>query len=123
MLGYCGHVTKSPPIILARYATALAVVVAITFFFLHTHRFNSTTVAFTYLLGILGVSTIWGLGAAVFMSLAATLAYNYYFLPPTGTFTVADPQNWFALVTFLVTSVLASDLATRARNKAAEANR
>src|ERR1019366_7103436 len=45
------------------------------------------------------------------------------FLGPTHTFTVADPQNWVALVTFLVTSVLASDLATRARNQAAEANR
>ena len=57
------------------------------------------------------------------MSLAATLTYNYFFLPPVGTFTIADPQNWVALVTFLVTSVLASDLATRARNQAAEANR
>ena len=85
MLGYCGHVAKNSPIILARYASALAGVVAITFFYLQTHRFNSTTVAFTYLLGILGVSMIWGLGVAVFMSLAATLAYNYYFLPPTGT--------------------------------------
>src|SRR6202030_1746295 len=72
---------------------------------------------------ILGVSTLWGLAVSVFMSLAATLTYNYYFLPPVGTFIVADPQNWVALVTFLATSVLASDLATRARNQAAEANR
>ena len=115
--------TKNSPSILARYAAALAAVLAITFFYRQTHRFNSTTVAFTYLLAILGVSTIWGLAVSVFMSLAATLAYNYFFLPPTGTFTISDPQNWLALVTFLVTSVLASDLATRARNQAAEANR
>jgi two-component system sensor histidine kinase KdpD len=57
------------------------------------------------------------------MSVVGTLAYNYYFLPPIHTFTIADPQNWVALVTFLATSVLASDLATRARNQAAEANR
>jgi two-component system sensor histidine kinase KdpD len=116
-------VTKNLPAILARYATALAAVSIITFFYLHTHRFNVTTVAFTYLLAILGVSAVWGLAVSVFMSIAATLAYNYFFLPPTGTFTVADPQNWFALVTFLVTSVLASDLATRARSQAEEANR
>ena len=67
--------------------------------------------------------TLWGLAVSVFMSLAATLAYNYFFLPPVGTFTIADPQNWVALVTFLATSVLASDLSTRARNQAAEANR
>ena len=115
--------TKNPPTILARYAAALGAVVVITFFYRLTHRFNSTTVAFTYLLAILGVSTIWGLFVALFMSVVATLAYNYFFLPPTGTFTISDPQNWLALVTFLVTSVLASDLATRARNQAAEANR
>src|ERR1700686_2420655 len=123
MLGYNGPVKKNLPTILARYAAALAVMAVITGFYRHTHRFNSTTVAFTYLLAILGVSAVWGLAVSVFMSLAAALAYNYYFLPPTGTFTVADPQNWVALVTFLVTSVLASDLATRARNQAAEANR
>jgi two-component system sensor histidine kinase KdpD len=116
-------VTKNLPSTISRYAAALATVLAITIFYRHTHRFNVTTVAFTYLLAILGVSVLWGLSISVFMSLAATLAYNYYFLPPTGTFTIADPQNWVALVTFLVTSVLASDLATRARNQAAEANR
>src|SRR5712672_3378857 len=123
MLGYSCPVKKNLPAILARYAAALAAVSIITFFYLHTHRFNATTIAFTYLLAILGVSTIWGLEGSVFMSLVATLAYNYFFLPPTRTFTISDPQNWIALVTFLATSVLASDLATRARNQAAEANR
>ena len=115
--------TKNSSNIIVRYIAALAAVSIITFFYIHTRRFNPTTIAFTYLLAILGVSTIWGLAVSVFMSLVATLAYNYFFLPPTGTFTISDPQNWVALVTFLVTSVLASDLATRARNQAAEANR
>src|SRR6202140_1256762 len=123
MLGLNRNVTKNLPITIARYAAALAAVLAITYFYQQTHRFNATTVAFTYLLAILGVSTLWGLGISVFMSLVATLAYNYFFLPPVGTFTIADPQNWVALVTFLATSVLASDLSTRARNQAAEANR
>ena len=115
--------TKSLPTTIARYAAALAAVLVITYFYVHAHRFNATTVAFTYLLAILGVSAVWGLGISVFMSLVATLTYNYYFLPPVGTFTIADPQNWVALITFLATSVLASDLSTRARNQAAEANR
>src|SRR6202795_577451 len=123
MLGWSSSVTKNPFVFLGRYAAALAAISIITFFYHHTHRFNATTIAFTYLLAILGVSTVWGLAVSVFMSLVATLAYNYFFLPPTGTFTISDPQNWTALVTFLVTSVLASDLATRARNQAAEANR
>lgn len=114
---------KNLPTTLARYATALAAVAAITLFYHSTHRFNATTIAFTYLLAVLGASTLWGLAVSVFMSLVATLAYNYYFLPPVGTFTIADPQNWVALVTFLATSVLASDLSSRARKQAAEANR
>ncbi len=92
--------TKNLPTTLARYAAALAAVLAITYFYKHTHRFNATTIAFTYLLAILGVSTLWGLAISVFMSLAATLTYNYFFLPPIGTFTIADPQNWVALVHF-----------------------
>ena len=114
---------KSLPITLVRYAAALAAVLAITYFYSHAHRFNATTVAFTYLLAILGVSAFWGLWISVFMSIAATLAYNYFFLPPVGTFTIVDPQNWVALATFLATSVFASDLSTRARDRAAEADR
>jgi len=110
-------------IVVAQYAASLAAVSLITAFYFLAHRFNVTTVAFTYLLAILGVSAMWGLGVSIFMSLAAALAYNYFFLPPIGTFTIADPQNWVALFTFLTTSVLASDLATRARNQAAETNR
>jgi two-component system sensor histidine kinase KdpD len=116
-------VSKKLPTLLVRYAAALAVVLMITYFYAHAHRFNATTIAFTYLLAILGVSTLWGLSVSVFMSLVATFTYNYFFLPPVGTLTIADPQNWVALFTFLATSILASDLSTRARNQAAEANR
>lgn len=116
-------VSSKLPTQLARYAAALAAVLIITYFYAHTHRFNATTIAFTYLLAILGVSALWGLSVSVFMSLVATFTYNYFFLPPVGTLTIADPQNWVALFTFLATSILASDLSTRARNQAAEANR
>src|ERR1035437_7931138 len=123
MLGYKRSVTKKLPIIVAHYAAALAAVWVITYFYIHTRQFNVTTVAFTFLLAILGSSALWGLRVSIFMSVAATLAYNYCFLPPIGTFTIADPQNWVALFFFLVTSVLGSNLAARARRQAAEANR
>jgi two-component system sensor histidine kinase KdpD len=116
-------VAKNLPTTVARYAAALAAVLAITYFYHSTHRFNATTVAFTYLLAILAASAAWGLWISIFMSLVATFTYNYFFLPPVGTLTIADPQNWVALFTFLVTSILASDLSSRARNQAAEANR
>jgi two-component system sensor histidine kinase KdpD len=49
------------------------------------------------------------------MSVIATLAFNYFFLPPIGTFNISDPQNWVALFAFLVTAVTASELSERAR--------
>ena len=56
------------------------------------------------------------------MSVTAMLAFNYYFLPPAGTFTIADPQNWVALAAFLVTSIVGSQLSARIRKEADEAN-
>ena len=48
-------------------------------------------------------------------------AFNYYFLPPTGTFTIADTQNWVALFALLTTAVIASELSDRARKQTDEA--
>lgn len=67
------------------------------------------------------ISAAWGLRCAIFFSVIATLAYNFFFLPPIGTFTIADPQNWIALFTFLFTAVIASQLSERARRETANA--
>ncbi len=104
------------------FAAALAIVIAITAFYRRVLPVNATTAALTFLLAILAVSAIWGMAVSIAMSIAAMLSFNYFFLPPVGTFTVADPQNWVALVAFLVVSVLASQLATRARQRAADAS-
>jgi len=82
---------------------------------------NPTTVALAFLLSVLGISASWGLRQAVFMSLIAALAFDYFFLPPIGTFTIADPQNWIALVAFLVTAGAVSELSARARRGARSA--
>jgi two-component system sensor histidine kinase KdpD len=49
------------------------------------------------------------------------LCFNFFFLPPTGAFTVQDPQNWVALAAFLVTAVVASQLSAGIRKRATEA--
>jgi two-component system sensor histidine kinase KdpD len=82
---------------------------------------NNTTVALTLLLAIFGISTSWGLLEATIASLVGVLGFNYYFLPPVGTFEVQDPQNWVALTAFLVTSVMASQLSARAKRRTQEA--
>ena len=76
---------------------------------------NATTVALAFLLAVLGISAFCGIREAVFTSVIATLAFNYFFLPPIGTLTIADPQNWVALFAFLITAVSASELSARAK--------
>ena len=100
------------------YVVALAIVAGITIFYREAIRVNATTAALTYLLAILAVSTVWGIAVSVFMSIAAMVAFNFYFLPPLGALTVRDPQNWLALIAFIVVSVLASHLSTRANRQA-----
>ena len=100
------------------YIMAVLSVVGITLVGYRGLHLNQTTMALAFLLGVLGISASWGLREAVFMSVIATLAFNYYFLPPIGTFTIADPQNWIALFAFLVTAVTASQLSARARRGA-----
>jgi two-component system sensor histidine kinase KdpD len=94
---------------------------AITVLYFGTKFANNTTVALSYLLAILAIAAGWGLFEAILASLVATLCFNYYFLPPVGTFTIADPQNWVALFAFLVVSIVASQLSEHARRKAREA--
>lgn len=94
--------------------SAIAVITAIDFK-LHV---NHTTVALMFLVTVLLTSAYWGLRYAVVMAVGATAAFNFFFLPPIGTFTIADPQNWVALFAFLVTALVASNLAERARREA-----
>jgi two-component system sensor histidine kinase KdpD len=105
-----------------QYAIAFALVAGVTVFYREALAVNATTVALTFLLAILVISTVWGMAVSVAMSVAAVLAFNYYFLPPIGRLTIADPQNWVALIAFLVVSVTASHLSTRARQQAQDAS-
>jgi two-component system sensor histidine kinase KdpD len=82
---------------------------------------NSNTAGFGYLIAILIVATAWGRVEAVLCALVAMLCLNYFFIPPLGNFTVADPQNWVALVTFLATGLVAGHLSNRAKTQTREA--
>ena len=82
---------------------------------------NATTVGFAYVLVVLVVATLFGFIEALVTSIAATLAFNFFFLPPVGRLTIADPQNWVALVSFLVTSLIASRLSAEAKRRTRDA--
>lgn len=105
-----------------QYAVSFALVAGIAVFYREALTVNATTVALSFLLAILVISTVYGMAVSVAMSIAAVCAFNYFFLPPVGRFTIADPQNWVALFAFLVVSVTASHLSTRARQQAQDAS-
>jgi two-component system sensor histidine kinase KdpD len=76
---------------------------------------NPTTVALGFLVLILVVATRFALWVAVVTALAAMLGFNFYFLEPVGTLTIADPRNWVALFAFLTAAVVASQLSAAAK--------
>ncbi|MFN7981102.1 MAG: DUF4118 domain-containing protein [Vicinamibacterales bacterium] len=99
--------------------TAVAVV---TLLFISLLRVNDpATVSTTFMLVVLLVAAVSELWSAVTVSVIAVLFFNYFFLPPVRTFTIADPQNWVALFAFLVVSLVASNLSARVRTREREA--
>jgi len=73
------------------------------------------------LLLVLWAATRWGLAEAIFTSILSVIGFNFFFLPPVGTFTIADPENWVALFVFLVTAVTVSQLSSQAKRRTEEA--
>lgn len=76
-----------------------------------------------YLFAVLPVAALWGLPYAAAVSVVSMLTFNFLFLAPTQTFRLADSENWVALAVYLVTAVSVSELAARARRRAAEAEK
>jgi two-component system sensor histidine kinase KdpD len=104
-----------------RVLASLAGVAATTAAYDTLVHVNPTTIALSYVVVILLIATTWGITESTAASLAAVLCFNFFFLPPIRTFTIADPQNWVALVAFLATAIVASQLSGRARQRNVEA--
>ena len=106
----------------AGYVAGLLGIAAVTAVGAPFHEtLNDTTVALAYLLVVLLVATAWGSWPASMASALGVLCFNFFFLPPVYTLTIADPQNWVALAAFLVTAVTAGQLSDLAKRRAAEA--
>jgi two-component system sensor histidine kinase KdpD len=106
----------------ASYVLAIAGILALTATLIPVRAaINSTTVAFAYLLLVLFVAIFWGSKPALLASVLGMLAFNFFFLAPYHTLTIADPQNWLALTAFFVTALAVGQLSARARHRAEEA--
>jgi len=103
---------------IVRVCLSAACVIGISFAESLLAKVNHTTVALTLLLAVLAIATRWGLIESLVASAAGMLCFNYLFLPPVGTWSIADPENWVALITFVVTATVASQLSASAKRRA-----
>ena len=112
-----------PPLILGLLTAAASVALTTVLLFPLAEIAPAVSLGVLYLLGVLLVATVWGLGLALLTAFAAAAAFNYFHITPTGRFTIAHAENWVALGVFVVAAVVASSLSELARARAGEAER
>src|SRR5471030_1997266 len=111
------HVISRDAVVLTGSAVAIAAVSFLRSF----PTVSQTTVALALLLVVLATATLSRLWVAIVAAIASMLVLNFFFIPPVGTFTIADPENWVALIGFLIVAIIASNLSTAAQARAREA--
>ncbi|KQZ77004.1 histidine kinase [Sphingopyxis sp. Root214] len=75
-------------------------------------------IALLFLVPVMFAAATFGLRAGLFAGLASSLAYNFFFLPPTGTLTVNNPENVVSILVLLGVAVVTSQFAARVRAQA-----
>src|SRR5580693_4245453 len=104
------------------YIASLAYVAAATLIAaLLRQTLGVSNLAQVFLIAVLASAVTYGLWASLFACLVSVLAYNFFFLPPLYTFTIADPENVVTLFFFTVAALIASNLAARVRAQAVSA--
>ncbi len=100
-----------------RYVAMTAAALLVVLVYRRILHVNQTTVALTFLVMVQLAAFRWGLVYSVCLSIGCTLLYNYFFLPPIGSFTIADPQNWIALLAFLASAIFISRISESERRQ------
>src|ERR1700734_2046216 len=109
----------SPARVVFRYVAMTAAALLVVLVYRRILHVNQTTVALTFLVMVQMAAFRWGLIYSVCLSLGCTLLYNYFFLPPVGSLTIADPQNWIALLAFLASAIFISKISENERRQTA----
>lgn len=109
---------------LMRYLTPLLAVGAVIFIFTRgLSNITSITAGLTLVLVILFSATFAGLWPALFASFVSALCFNFFFLPPVGTFRIEGPHNIVSFGTYIITAIVVSRLSSAVNERAQEANR
>jgi two-component system sensor histidine kinase KdpD len=94
-----------------------AVALALGIGLLLKHFIAVQSISLLFLTAVLAAAIVWGLWPSLFAAVLSVLAYNFFFLPPLYTFTVADPENVLALFFFLIVAVIVSNLTAKTRSQ------
>lgn len=101
------------------YAVSLALAGIITGLGVSIAAFGTVTnIALLYLLPVMLAATRYGRRTGIVTGVACSLAYNFFFIAPTYTFTIADPQNIITVLVLIAVAVVSSSLAARVREQA-----
>jgi two-component system, OmpR family, sensor histidine kinase KdpD len=106
------------PVPYAVSAAAVGVALAIGFGLSNHPWFGTENADLVFLTAIVAIAVRYGLLPSLFASVLASLAYNFFFLPPIYTFTITDPNNIVAFFFFTVVAMLVSNVAARVRTQA-----
>jgi signal transduction histidine kinase len=119
-----GSATRSRGSALSGLAAAAAVVAAVTAVLFPISELDpGVSSGVLYVLGVLLIATYWGLWLGLITSAASALALDYFHTRPTESFLVDEPEDLVAIGVLLLTAIVASVIADRARQRAVEAER
>ena len=111
------RVPAEPVALLPFLGSAGAVTLALGIGELLVHSVGPESISLVFLMAVLAAAIAWGLLPALAACVFSVLAYNFFFLPPLYTFTIADPENVVALFFFLVVAVIVSNLTAAGRRQ------
>lgn len=106
----------------AGYLVSLSLAAAVTLVGAHVlWDGNITDLGLLYLVPVMVAATRYGLRTGIVTSLACSLGYNFFFIPPTHTLTIEDPRNIITVFVLLGVAIVSSQLAARVREHALQA--
>jgi two-component system sensor histidine kinase KdpD len=115
--------SRRPSIALGVLVAGLGIAVETIAIYPLAHLAPVDSLGVVYLVGVVAVSTWWGLRLGFATAILSALAFNYFHLPPVGGLTLADERNWVGLASFLVVAAASGLVAELARARAEEADR
>jgi two-component system sensor histidine kinase KdpD len=87
------------------------------------HQLDKAHIALLFLIIVLGGSATGGRALGLSLAALAFFAFDGVALPPYGTLAITNPLDWLVLLSFLVTSLVATHLLDRAQERTVAAQR